>query len=727
MIFNEALSDGQIVSIYNNHDAGLGWDGQARTCPNLGAGGFVVSHDGAGIHCAAEQVIVRAIDSGGAVLTSYNQEINLDTGTGSGSWRLITGNGSLVDATADDGQARYTFVSADAGEVVLALDYPNGNPLVDVDVYQVSDANITDGDTEGALVFAPTGFTVTASALSNPPPSAINDPIATQTAGTNFAVHLAAYGQDPTDASCGIIESYQGNKSLQAWQSLTDPATGTVLATIGGAQVGSVEASATSHTVSFSAGQAVLTAKYKDAGALRLHVKDISGPTEVRGSTNEFVSRPADLAIVAVETVGGATNPGATSMTGSQFVRAAESFVVVVDALDAEGARTPNFGREAAAETITVASAGLLLPVGGRNGIADDGMLAGGTAFAPTGPAGRFQNSVVQFDDIGVISLQASVTDGSYLGTGPVTGTATGNVGRFYVDEFVLSGPQLAGACTNFTYMDQPGITLGFALNAHNAAGVTVTNYDTALLGANVADVLLAAEDSDDGINLASRLSTDTATTAWQQGSFVVNQNDALFAKLATFDGGYTALDVGVGVVDNIDGRVLAGRDMQAAASGNCLAGGTCTEQRLGTTEIYYGRLVVLPALGPENANLAVTAQAEIYQGSGFVPFLQDSCSTYVGSGLALSGYAGNLQSGETNVLGPAAAVTLLNGQTQTAQPALLSAPGFGNDGEVQVEFATDNWLRFPWSGAGLQNPTNAARFGSYRGHDRIVYWAEDP
>ena len=44
-----------------------------------------------------------------------------------------------------------------------------------------------------------------------------DDPIDTQIAGAPFAIHLAAYGTTPSDPTCGIIETYDGNKPLRFW------------------------------------------------------------------------------------------------------------------------------------------------------------------------------------------------------------------------------------------------------------------------------------------------------------------------------------------------------------------------------------------------------------------------------------------------------------------------------------------------------------------------------
>ena len=726
VVFADVLSSGQISDIYNNNDNGLNWDGTAISCPSFGASGLVVEHDWAGIHCAEESVRILAIDSGGAPVTSYAQQVTLTTSTNKGTWRLIAGGGYFNDATPGDGVALYTFAAADNGEAVFGFSYPEGNPGVDIDVVQTNDSGVSDGDTEGLLVFAPSGFSVTGSALSNPVPTTINSPVDTQTAGTDFAIHLTAYGTTPTDPVCGVIESYQGGKSLLAWQTLTDPSSGTILASINATSVGASQVAATTIATNFAAGQTVLTAKYKDVGRLRLHFNDqLTGPTAVQGETNDFVVRPADLRVVDVETVGGVDNPAATAMDGARFVIADSPFVVLVDALDAEGSRTPNYGRESSAEGIVLRSANLVLPTGGSNGIANDGVLGAATSFTAATPAGRFTNSSVTFDDIGIVQLQASIADGDYLGTGDVSGSVSGNVGRFYLNEYVLSVGSLTPSCSTFTYMDESGLSLDYNVQANNASGVQVTNYDGSLLGGDIATVLTVAEDNNDGNELSARISHTPGS--WVNGAYAINVTDAQFDKLLTPDGGYESLSVGVKVVDNVDSRSLFSADMQADTNGDCSVAGTCDANSIGITQVYYGRLSVPGAIGPENLNLPIVAQTEIYQGAGFVPFTGDNCTPYQASDLSLSGFAGNLQAGETTSIAPLTVTTMLNGQTRTDLPPLLQAPGFGNDGSVVVEFSTPAWLQFPWLGGGVVNPSGVAEFGSYRGHDRIVYWAEDP
>ena len=118
-------------------------------------------------------------------------------------------------------------------------------------------------------MFLPNGFTVTAAALANPP-GAITPFASNETAGTSFALHLAAYGQTPGDSTCGIIEGYTGTKSLKFWSQYQNPATGSRNVTIDGAVAATGEGGAAAQNVAFVNGQAVVTAKYKDVGQIRV-------------------------------------------------------------------------------------------------------------------------------------------------------------------------------------------------------------------------------------------------------------------------------------------------------------------------------------------------------------------------------------------------------------------------------------------------------------------------
>lgn len=700
---------------------------ETRPCSTPpGAARFRLSHAGYGIHCRTEPIAMMVLDGVNGLVGSYSGLVSMTTQSGRGTWSLAAGNGTLVDATPNDGLATYQFVPADGGQVTFALSYPEGSSPLDVEVFQNSDPTIRDDDTEALLAFAPSGFTITGNALPNPPPGSINDPIATQTAGTNFALHVAAFGQTANDPVCGVIESYTGAKSLSWWMNYVDPTSGFLTATVNSVAVGASEPAAVLQSITFTQGQAAVTVKYKDVGSIRMQVKDAAAqPQVIRGNSNAFVVRPATLTVSRVETLAGAANPGATTATGPAFVASGTAFRVEVDVLDAEGSRTANYGREIAPEGLNVASSTLVVPAGGRNGSSGTGVLGGGSAFVATATAGRFRNDSVSFDEVGIVRLAASVADGSYLGTGPLTGAQSGNAGRFRPASFALvPGATVTAGCGTFTYMAQPALGVNYVVEAHNALAARTWNYDAGLLGAGaVATVTAVAENANAGTDFGARLSN--VVGVWTLGRSATSTASASLARLVAPDGPYDSMQVGLRVNDPIDGVVLSSRNLLASAPGDCLAAGTCDAVAIGApTRLRYGRLMVKPAFGPETQVLAVPLEAQYFDGV-FQPNTADNCTTYAIAQGVLGSYSGNLIAGATALITPVAATALVSGGSNPNARLTLSAPGIGRDGSVNVTLDVPTHLEFDWTGAGLVDPVGTAWFGRYRGHDRIIFWRE--
>jgi len=232
------------------------------------------------------------------------------------------------------------------------------------------------------------------------------------------------------------------------------------------------------------------------------------------------------------------------------------------------------------------------------------------------------------------------------------------------------------------------------------------------------------AEFADAGVDLGARLSP--VSGAWVAGQRVVDEPSLAFGRLAAPDGPYDPLQLGVVVTDTLDGVPLLGLDQNPTTSGNCAAAGNCTARSVGAgTRMVYGRLAVLPTAGPENLSLPIPLAAQVFTGAAFEHNGADACSAYLSAGLGLGGYTGNLAAGETAVVAPVGAATLSGGAADPANPPMLSPPGFGNDGTVDVTLDVDAWLEFDWLGAGAADPAATASFGSFRGHDRIIYWGE--
>ena len=739
---NKELQDAWVSPNGNAYYAGKNKELTTCTCTDCAVGGtpeFVITHDSYGIHCQAEtlQVLVRD-GSTGTPLTGYTEQITLDTQSGFGSWSLTSGGGSLVDASPNDGLATYAWPSGES-TATFSLYYPEGAATIDVDVFQSSDTSVRDTDTESTMTFSASGFTVTAGALPNPPPGAITPFNAAQTAGTDFLVHIAAYGQTPTDPSCGIIESYTGGKNLEFWLTRQDPAGGTITATIDTAAIGVGEGAATPRPVTFTNGQAQVTAKYKDVGRIQLSTKDTS-PADpdlasgIRGATSGFVVKPAEFRLSNI--VSGATpNPGAADASGNVFIAAGETFSATVTALDAEGSVTPNYGQETIAEGVSLSS-NLVAPTGGNN--PSLGSVSGFGAFS----GGSATGTDFSWPEVGIITLTPSVGDGDYLGAGDVSGLTSGNVGRFIPHHFetTTNVPAFGTGCVagsftyigeSFSYTTAPVITF----TAKALGGATTQNYDgdffrmTGLAAPTYTSTPATLDTSGlPGIGDPAVASSGAGvgTLTFSSGSgFSFTRG----AEQPEFDADIRLSQV----VADADGAAALSNPVEFGNPGGLLFDAGAAQR--------YGRARILNAFGSERVNLAVTLRTEYYvdASTGFVPNVADACSTPVT--VTLDNFTDNLAAGETCVLDNGSPGLSGSGCTAVAAPSLqfrepsvagdfnlnLQAPGDGNDGSARINADVPAWLEFDWdaSSAGFEDPTGNATFGIFQGQGRQIYTRE--
>jgi hypothetical protein len=692
-IYNGSLSNSQIQTVMN----------ETHPCSSAIPSYFTLNHDASALYCSNEAISVSVHNSDSSVMSTYTNTITLDTQTGLGTWSLASGNGTLIDSVSNDGLATYTFADSDNGTASFSLYYVEGASTIDIDVY---DADARDNDSEGSLVFSPTGFTITASPLSNPPISPINDPVITQLSGQAFSVAITAYGLDPESGQCGIIETYDGSKTLSLNTDYSNPATGT-LSVLGAG------------TVNFSNGQGVVSAQYNDVGQISITVTDAT--STLSGQSNDFVVTPDDFSISVVD------NP-ATTNSGSGLVAAGEPFTIDVQALNALGDPTPNYGNEQVPESVGVTIDSLVFPVGGNIGA-----LSNGNSFSKIA-ANTFRNTNTSWNEVGSLRLTASVEDGDYLGAGNITSTASGIVGRFYPDSFFLSSESVTNSCSNFTYLSQPDLSINYTLSAITSDGSTVSNYDSGL-SYPVGSISYHAELSNDGNNLESRLSV--ASVGWSGGDYSVTDDNAIFARGGSREAPLSNLVLGVSV-DDIDNRLVNSPDLQADTADDCVASATCVARTLGEASFYYGRLSFYDAYGPETAVLPTTLVTEYWNGVKFITNVYDNCTLLPRSVVSFNGNA--IESADN------LSINLAGGVTDAQFDALdssnvgfisgdaglsFSAPGANitmKSFMVGVDLGAIDWLRFDWDQDDNDNndstiPMATMSFKTYRGHDRILYW----
>lgn len=703
--------------------------------PCAGTDHFDIDHDTLGISCLNEPVTVWAELADNSTDTSYTGTITLDTQSGTGTWTLNTGNGTFADATADDGLATYTYDATDNGMAIFNLNYSNGTGTVNIDTYE---GTIRDDDLEGNLVFSPSGFTVTSTALTNPPPGVINTTIPAQTAATNFTLYLAAFGQTATDPTCGIIETYTGNQSLKFWSAYNDPATGTLQVAVAGSNVATSEAASVSQTVAFTNGQASITVNYPDAGQITLAMKDDTtgnpdlGANGIDGSSAPFVVKPADFVLSnIIRTSDSFANPGtAVDETGAAFMAAGDYFSVTVTAVNSLGNPTPNYGQESAAETV------LLTPTLVAAGAANNPAIAFTTGF------NGFVNGVdtgtdFHWDEVGIITLTPSVGDGDYLGGGDVTGTASANVGRFYPDHFVtaVSNGSFANTCatgTAFTYL---GESFGYAGNptvtatAVNAATATIPNdatknYTGAWARLTTGGVSLSYPTDDNsqldegGVNpiaVSSTVGTLSRTD---------NTNGLLTFTLGGTTTDSFAYDRSLGQVvpftADLTIQLTAVSDGEAAASDtprSMLPVGN--QQRFGrgfATDVHGTMSIPLDSL-------IMPIGAMYYDvGGTWTLNTDDSCSTYT--------YTKTDVDITTNA-SSASPVALANGVGDLILTIAVDGGVVG--GSSQIDPVWSSWLKYNVDDVDQgadgnlydDDPSATATFGIFRGDDRFLYWRE--
>ena len=508
-------------------------------------------------------------------------------------------------------------------------------------------------------------------------------------------------------------------------------------------------ASYTSVPMSFDAnGNAPFTFTFGDVGQTTLWASKSAGGSllsTLAGSSNAFVVKPAGFTVTGISQTASPNlvNPAAASAAGAKFVKAGESFGATVTAVTSGGAATPNFGRETVPEGVLLTRA-LVLPSGGAGGTLANATVAGGSF---SGGVATVSN--LSFNEVGIITLTPSSADGDYLGAGSVTGTTTGNIGRFVPAQFAVSASttthRAALSCSPasaFTYLGE-NFRLGFTLTAQNSAGTTTQNYTgsfakldpTAATGWN-----LAGRDATTVFTTASgRLSLGTAAGSWSNGVASAVTITANAARATTPDGPFSA-SFGIAPVDS-DGVAMAAFDLASAS------GGSNDRTAVGVLALRVGRLRLANAVGSQTRALALPVTVQSWTGTAFDTNALDSCTSVPAAAVSFGNLRRTLTIADTAVTGSSVALAAGLGRLT------LSAPLGGRYGSADVTLslgssATDASCLQPWSpgigdaataGANLaflrgawcatsydKDPSARATWGLYQGADAVLYQREN-
>ena len=504
-------------------------------------------------------------------------------------------------------------------------------------------------------------------------------------------VNVSAVKQ--SDSSLACTPAFASvSKTVSFACAYANPATGTLPVAVNGTNIscgtpGNV-------TLAFGAtGVASTTFRYADVGQINLTATYTGSGADAGLSmtgSDSFIAAPASFTVV----------PSGTYVAGS-------AFSAVVTAKNASGNTTPNFGKESTAESVTFSLGSRVAPSGTNdctNGPCD-GSVTGNVTLPWSGGAATASN--VSYSEVGSMTLKATLTSGSYLGSGlTATGTSatTGNFIPAYFDTAVTAG------CTGFTYSDQP---FTVAVTAKNATGGTTMNYSS-LTGCTVCSKDVT-------------LSDPTATTNFN------STNSILAAAFAKGIGSSNAVKYKFPAVATAPATITLRAADSAGVTSN-VSTGTYPTHVEGTTQVRSGRLRIANANGSELLALPVPAYIEYYKSAADAwqtNTLDTSCTT-----LAASDFAFSYPVNTANKLAACETAITITGSSPV--PVLsLTKPGTGNDGWVDLTLnlgtsaagnrctaigasgaasttANRPWLQFNWSGA-TGNPTSRARFGTVK------------
>ncbi|WP_376690386.1 DUF6701 domain-containing protein [Wenzhouxiangella sp. EGI_FJ10409] len=538
-------------------------------------------------------------------------------------------------------------------------------------------------------------------------------------ADTSVTGTVAAIKGDPADPQQCVPGFQDEEKDVELWSGYLNPGSGTTQVAINGSAIpngspGSLQ------TLSFDIdGVSPIEVRYPDVGRMQLNARYEGTDQEaglVMTGNDHFTTRPAafDLAIPG--------NPAATGPGDEAFIASGVDFEIEVEALNASGNVTPNFGRENQPESVDLITE-LVAPAGGEEpditgSFGEFGLDCDGNPAAPGTACGKFN-----WTEVGIIKLTPQLAEvggnRAYLDTEAVVGSAVDHVGRFIPHHFEISGGEiidragleaLTECSSDFTYVGER-FDARFTVIARNLGGGTTLNYeaDFAFLAANQ----LGLEEAG-----GPDLNVDGRSIAWVLGS-----GDAvvqLSIDRGSFDGPFEPYEITSQPVDQ-DGVAL----LNPPAS-------------IDSTDLYFGRLVVDNAIGSELGDLALPWRAEYWDGSTWrirddnctVIDLQDQVMLTSETGVSSSGNETiNVGGGISNVT-PDSVLTLSGGLGRF----MFSAPG--SSGWIQLELLLDDPAAaypMPFLRDDLEdddnvfeeNPNARATFGLFDGNSQRIYIRE--
>lgn len=670
---------------------------------------ILITHDGNALTCQPETVTVTACTNADCSATfPGNVQVTLAPSgwAGGNTQALVGGNANLsLQVTAPS---------------TVTLDVTGSTPAFSGTVQCLNTAT---GTNSCQLTFYESGFLFDVPTLQGCVDSA--------------PITLRAVRMDDSSQRCA--PAFAGTRDVAFWTNYANPAAGTrqsVLTHNANEYELANGSPGIVVPVTFDAsGEAVFTLRYADAGQLGLTARlegigDEAGLVMVGSDTFVSVPERLDIAVDDPNSSCPSADPGC-----SVFARAGETFAMKVRAVCADDITVmPDFELAGVTLMLTNVAPGI-----------DDGTLGVGSFDFALADNGEHVIDTQRVSEVGVFNLSAAAPPGGYFGE-TVSGDTLSELGRFVPDRFSLLNSTLVnrsdlGCASAYTYLEE-NLQLGFELEALNVAGVRTRNYSGAF--AKLALDPAPLDEMNYGVtagdtNLTGRLWLVSVAGAFSEGLAQIETTVAV-EKVATPEPPLSPVEFGIAPADS-DGVRSTAYDLS-------LDGGAATHNKLGETQLRFGRAIVESAFGSEFLDLRVpfAIQYYVHDALGFSTNGDDSCTPLASLALADADGADSLTvgdgsgSGETCVqdmstpgLSGAGCSAAATGAVRFRSPVddgdhnlWLKAPN--EAGSVDVVVSVPMWLQFDWDGDGAHDdaPANArATFGSYRGDDRVILWRE--
>jgi cytoskeletal protein CcmA (bactofilin family) len=489
--------------------------------------------------------------------------------------------------------------------------------------------------------------------------------------------------------------------------------------------------------VDFNNSQEQLALDYGDVGEVLLTASaTLPNGKAIENSSPSFVWQPAAIGAKI-------SNPN-ESFSTDIIARAGTPISVELAALNADGSVTPNFGNESQPELLRLRGSAEVNQVGEVVGT-----LAGGDSF-PQPVDGKTQSSEVVYSEVGSPVFTAEIASGDYLAgihAPQATPTQTIMPGRYIPYQFTVSSSGFASTCeagAGYFYIGQPQLLDSSSeFIAVNAAGVVTRNYDSDVANYVQSGAGLEFYPFNDGGNTLPQpsdgqlLESDVALY-WEQGKgrfLATAEPQVTYERTdpAQPEGPYDSYRLGVQYNDGENGNYYSLIDTSTVALNDNSAPRSYYPLNNNAIELKFARFVLDNLFGPPSDPLSIQGRVEVWDGTKFVHYATDNCSSFSASSanddLLDSDYDALLQPqlgseqllNEGDLFNPAEPL-----DEQLAWLEDESQPVSGVQ-QFMFELVVPGYLQSDEDNDGdyNDNPQAEATFGIYQGSDRQIYWQE--